>query len=394
MPVVRRTHGDNKQGCPYCANQKVLAGFNDLKSNFPEIAEEAHGWDPSRTTRFSRKKFQWKCPKGHVYSMVLGNRTIQGQNCPVCSNMQTISGVNDLHTKYPEIAAEANGWDPSIMNAWSNTKKEWKCRLGHTWKTSIGARTNNDGKGTGCPYCANRKVWKGFNDIATTHPMIAAQADGWDTTKVLAGSHTKKAWVCDEGHKWSVAPVNRTNRERGCPICANRILLVGYNDLATRYPDVAAEADGWDPSKVLYGTGDMKKWVCKCGQKWSSKVADRIDHDDREGTGCPACSGKGFNPSKPSWLYLMYRPGEQQFGITNDLKRRMSTHSKNGWIKLDVAGPYDGSLIYDAERKLKKWLRANYGVLEWSNENWLKTSFEVQTLRELKRLSGIESDIF
>ena len=31
-------------------------------------------------------------------------------------------------------------------------------------------------------------------------------------------------------------------------------LVVGINDLATLHPEVAAEAEGWDPSKVFAGT--------------------------------------------------------------------------------------------------------------------------------------------
>ena len=53
------------QGCPYCRGYRVLAGFNDLKSQFPTIALEADGWDPATVTKGSRKKLNWICPKGH-----------------------------------------------------------------------------------------------------------------------------------------------------------------------------------------------------------------------------------------------------------------------------------------------------------------------------------------
>ena len=35
------------------------------------------------------------------------------------------------------------------------------------------------------------KVWVGINDLATLHPEIAKEADGWDTSKVLSGSSKK-----------------------------------------------------------------------------------------------------------------------------------------------------------------------------------------------------------
>ena len=30
----------NKTGCPYCSHNKVIAGFNDLATLFPEVADE------------------------------------------------------------------------------------------------------------------------------------------------------------------------------------------------------------------------------------------------------------------------------------------------------------------------------------------------------------------
>ena len=30
----------NRTGCPYCSHNKVLAGFNDLATLFPEVADE------------------------------------------------------------------------------------------------------------------------------------------------------------------------------------------------------------------------------------------------------------------------------------------------------------------------------------------------------------------
>ena len=213
--VVYRTHGENKQGCPYCANQKVWPGFNDLQSQFPQIAHEAFGWDPSKVTKASGKKKAWRCPEGHTYDMTVGNRTLQGQNCPICSNKKTVSGINDLKTLAPDLAQEAYGWDPSIVSPGSNTKKQWQCRLGHTWMAQVYERAINK---TGCPYCKNVKVLTGFNDLASRFPQMASEANGWDASKVLSGSMKKLGWICSEGHKWDVAPAYRIKNNSGCPV--------------------------------------------------------------------------------------------------------------------------------------------------------------------------------
>ena len=124
-------------GCPYCAGRKLLKGFNDLQTRFPEIAKEANGWDPSTITAGVSKKLEWKCKEGHIYLSIVGLRTGRGSGCPVCSGQQILKGFNDLQSKHPEIAAEAYGWDPSTVAAGTKQKKDWICNLGHIYLSLI-----------------------------------------------------------------------------------------------------------------------------------------------------------------------------------------------------------------------------------------------------------------
>lgn len=79
------------------------------------------------------------------------------------------------------------------------------------------------------------KVLAGYNDLATTHPDLAKQADGWDPTTVSAGAEKARLWRCELGHQWSAAVFSRS-RGNGCPICAGQRVLAGYNDLAALRP--------------------------------------------------------------------------------------------------------------------------------------------------------------
>ena len=101
-----------------------------------------------------------------------------------------IVGKNDLATLYPELASEADGWDPSTVHSGSAKKLKWKCKENHSWETGV----RNRSQGKGCIYCTNRKVWVGFNDLKTKFPEIAKEADGWDPSKVLFGTHKKLKW--------------------------------------------------------------------------------------------------------------------------------------------------------------------------------------------------------
>jgi hypothetical protein len=166
-----------------------------------------------------------------------------------------ILGVNDLQTKFPEIAAEAYGWDPTTVAPGSGLKKNWICSLGHTWDALIVNRTSGN---TGCPICSNRQLLTGFNDLQTKFPDIAADANGWDPATVAPGSGLKKNWICSSGHTWDALIANRTSGNTGCPICSNKQLLTSFNDLQTKFPDIAAEAYGWDPTTVVSGSNKKR----------------------------------------------------------------------------------------------------------------------------------------
>jgi hypothetical protein len=206
------------QGCPFCSNKKLLLGFNDLATVNPKIATEADGWDPKSVLGNSTLQKKWKCVFGHCWNSKVRDRTRKNLGCPVCANHKIQIGFNDLMTTNPEIAMEAFGWDPSTVVAGSERKRKWKCTKNHIYSANIRDRTRVK---TGCPYCSNHKLLKGFNDLKTTHPYIAQESFNWDPTTVVAGSSKKRKWRCDEGHTWLSAPASRTSRGDGCPSCAN-----------------------------------------------------------------------------------------------------------------------------------------------------------------------------
>ena len=82
-----------------------------------------------------------------------------------------------LSKTHPKLAKEAFGWDPSKVLFGSGKKYEWKCQKKHIWIESCNNRTNpNRSENAGCPYCANKKVLSGFNDLETLYPKLAREA--------------------------------------------------------------------------------------------------------------------------------------------------------------------------------------------------------------------------
>ena len=222
-------------GCPYCAGKNVLPEETSLATEYPSIAKE---WDaaknvpllPTQVISGTRRKVWWRCPNGHSWRAAVYSRTTLGTGCPVCTGRQALAGENDLATLYPDIAAQ---WDeekngvlhPNNVTAGSNRRVWWKCEKGHSYRAMIAQRVQ---RGDGCPYCVNRKVLPGFNDLATVQPLVAKQwhesLNGALTPEmVTAGSHKKAWWQCSYGHVWKATIYSRAGVQQcGCPVCAGK----------------------------------------------------------------------------------------------------------------------------------------------------------------------------
>ena len=214
---------------------------------------------------------------------------------------------------------------------------------------------------------------------------------------------------------WLAGPGQRTGRNKaGCSVCANRTVLVGYNDLSHTHPEIAAMAFGWDPTTVVAGNSRKHEWRCEKGHHWLASVNNRTSaaktgcpicanlahtHPDiaveahgwdpttvlpashlkqlwrcrkdhvwpatiasrtNAASGCPSCAQYGFDPNKPGWLYFLRHPrwGMLQVGITNVPKSRLRQHELRGWVVLELEGPMAGDAAYRKEQGVLRALRS------------------------------------
>lgn len=160
------------------------------------------GLDIYKVTKGSEKITWWNCTDcGSSYDTPI-NRRNNGSGCPYCSG-QKVNHTNSLASLNPELASE---WHPTLNGALtphdvtckSNRKVWWICKKhkNHKWESIISNRNN---KNYGCPYCSNKKVLKGFNDMWTTNPELAkllANPDGG--YKYTYGSKRKINWKCPD----------------------------------------------------------------------------------------------------------------------------------------------------------------------------------------------------
>ena len=214
---------------------------------------------------------------------------------------------NSLSAVHPELVAEWSDRNlpltPDSITFGSNKKVWWKGACGHEWETSVKARSN----GEKCPICSGARVVTGINDLSTLKPELASE---WSEknkikpTEVSIGSHKKVIWKCKLGHKWIATVKSRTINKTGCPYCSHNKVLVGFNDLATLFPEVA---DEWSdrnensPTEVMAFANSKAWWKCRtCGYEWNTLISTRSG-----GSKCPCWRSQ--NEAAASWtgIFLM-----------------------------------------------------------------------------------------
>ena len=320
--VYNRTNAKSgSTGCPYCDGKKVLAGFNDVATTHPDVA--ALFADQSLTTHItaqSNKKLEFRCDQGHTWTAPVSRLTSQKSRCPYCSGRRPIVGENDLATTHPEIAAELV--DPSLatqLKAGSNKKVEWQCQKDptHRWSVQVQQRV---ARKTSCPYCSGRRITTGVNDLATTHPALAAQMVRPDEALTTSkGSVEKFEWQCQNNpdHTWFATPTNRV-KGVGCPICVNKTIRVGDNDLATTHPELAARLyDPADAHTVSAGTGTKLRWRCDINSDhvWLAEPSRLLSPNP---TGCSQCYRNRRSAPENEIIAFLYQIDPDMLVITSD----------------------------------------------------------------------------
>ena len=281
--------------CKQYQKQKLLDEW-DTEKNIPLI--------PQAVPYGSHTYAWWKCQNGHSWCAAIYTRS-SGAGCPFCSGKKVQVGFNDLASCHPELEKQ---WDypknapltPENVMAGSRRSVWWKCERGHSWRAVIHSRA----AGCGCPFCAGKQVISGENDRASAYPELAKQ---WNAEKngvltpqnVTSGTGKKVWWQCENGHSWCASIASRTRSGSGCPYCAGKQVMPGFNDLASQNPVLAAQWHGkrngsLSPEQVTSSSNRKVWWRCERGHSFQAIIASRAN-----GSGCPYCTGKkvlaGFN---------------------------------------------------------------------------------------------------
>lgn len=283
------------------------------------------GLNPSLLTLSCHKKAFWKCEKNHIYQSIINDKVRRSQKCPVCQNKIIVKGINDFESNFP-----------NLMKDWNFIK-------------------NKDIQPDNVSLNSSKKIW----------------------------------WLCHKcNHEWQTTISHRTTRNQSCPVCVNRIIKVGVNDLKTTNPSLASE---WDyeknditPEQVTAGSHSKAWWICnKCGNKWQAQIKSR-----NNGCGCPICSRK--NRKKP--LYIKSR--ELSISYEKSLEflfpeiAKEWDYSKNT-IKPNQVGSTSKLRVwwkcikcnYEYERQICNRTKRNNGCPKCSTKNSTRVNIGVNDLK-------------
>ena len=296
---------------------------------------------------------------------------------------------DSLAVEHPELLLEWDydknsklGLDPYTVCASSGKKVWWRFpyddpKTGKHFDFEWEAIIANRAKGVGCPYLSGRKVWPGFNDLATTDPEIAKEwhptkNNGVSATEVASKSNKKAWWLFpyDDPRtgkhfdfEWE-AVISTRARGLGCPFISNQKLWEGFNDLSTTNPELLSEwdykkneADGLMPNHIMAGAETKAWWICPaCGKHYKARLASK-----KRGMGCPRCAeeSKTSFPEQAICYYL---------GYTTAVINR---YLVDGKIEVDIYLPeyrvgieYDGAYYHSTKESKKKELLKDKSLKE------------------------------
>lgn len=281
----------------------------------------------------------------------------------------------------PELAKE---WDyekkhpltPEDVFSSGRKKVWWKC---NKCKQSYESKIDNRSKGSGCPYCAGRKVYGG-NSLATLNPEASME---WHPTKngeltpsnVILKSTKEAYWICKEGHEYKCRIIDKAFRNRNCLVC---------HSLGTKDKALAKE---WHPTKNGKLTPfDFKPftnkrvwWLCsRCGKEYIAKISHRV-----LGTGCFRCNrvelkdGTICDSLTEAYYYLKLK--EQKVEFKCQVEIGLGRHSCDFYIPnlnkyVEVTG---------YSKQWKHWEKYNKNILKKKKHitKELKADFELVQLK-------------
>ena len=248
---------------------------------------------------------------------------------------------------------------PEMVTLGTGQRFYWKCRICNRSYLALPSRI---AQGSVCSKHRNL-VKEGINDLATLHPELLKYWDyeknDVDPSEIFGGGESVVYWICEKGHSYTKSILKRLRGE-GCPICAGKKVLLGFNDLSTVCPDVAKS---WNypkngdvlPTDITAHSNKKFWWICEYGHEWEAKVCNRVN-----GRGCPEC----YNAQKGQRQINMYDADTYAFIKTFDSVKDVCEYLGLDYKKMS-------GTISNVCRKKQKTLMKKYILRDAHDDEYL-----------------------
>lgn len=291
-------------GCPYCGNRKVLAGFNDLASNsqYENVVKQWHPaknkeLTPDQVSVSSSLKVWWLGECGHEWPAPVANRTLKGSGCSECYKKTPKKKLSTVFESplYKEWSPN-NAKNAKDVTLGSDYLAEWICPINskHIWEATIVHRM----RGVQCTVCSNRKIVKGINDLQSMSQYVDIVSQWHPDNKISpdevgAGTELSVKWQCENGHTWFALIYSRTKQGHGCPECIGRTEQGIEKLKISHYPELLEQ---WHPDNILkveeisFRSKKIVTWICGKDKRhiWNASPSSR----SLDGSDCPVCAGR------------------------------------------------------------------------------------------------------
>ena len=194
------------------------------------------------------------------------------------------------HEEFVELLKGINP-DISVIGSYVNSTTKIKVInsvCNHSWSSEPSSLL----RGTNCPICfgSQKKTQQQFED-----EVRDVNAD----IKILGkyeGIGKKITCKClKDGYEWDAVPANLL-RGHGCPVCDNKVVLKGVNDLATTNPDILKFIKNTDDAyRYSRGSHLSIDFICPdCGNTRNLIIKNVVS----QGFTCTVCGDKISYPNK------------------------------------------------------------------------------------------------
>lgn len=305
-------------GCPYCAGQEVLTGYNDLQTINPILAKEwnydkNNGLTPADVLLYSSKKVWWKCNKGHEWQATIYKRS-KGSGCPVCNS--------ERHTSFPEyaLAYYLKRYGFEIIHSYKEQGYELDIYLpslkiaieydGYYWHKNRAKQDLEKNRRCQSDGITLYRIREGLLPLDDSSVDYVVRKDQKDLSKVIEEILSKITGISvDVDLKRDAISIEDlreyTEKERS---------VLDFS------PEIAKE---WNcekngnlkPDSFAANSNKMVWWKCSNGHEWQAKINNRSN-----GNGCPYCSGR----------YVI--KGENDLQTVNPILAREWNHEKNNGL--------------------------------------------------------------